>query len=332
MTIPPRTQRRYDHRLRNLVRTTRDIDCAIRRGVPRPTARSWLTISNAEVVTVDVLNLDSLRLQQEVLRLRSRVQKLTALLRVLLVVLRISGYALNQTRLADGCHKRALLHAIDRSRLVIPLRSVLRVFRLSQSRYHAWNREEQCALEDRLSCPRTSPQQLTATEVSVIQALVTSAEYRHVPTGTLARLAQRLGKVFASTSTWYRLVRDHQWRRPRQLVHPAAPKVGIRASQPDEIWHVNTTLIRLLDGSRVYLHAVIDNFSSRILAWQVAQTFRPATTVEILLAASKGVGHRKPTLLADGGVENCNRAVDELVNSGLLKRVLARTEITFPIR
>ena len=34
-------------------------------------------------------------------------------------------------------------------------------------------------------------------------------------------------------------------------------------------------------------------------------------------------------LLADGGVENCNGAVDELIQSGLLKRVLARTEITF---
>jgi hypothetical protein len=259
----------------------------------------------------------------------SSVQKLTALLRVLLVVLRMSGYTLNQTRLADACHKRALLHAIDRSRLALSLRSVLRAIRLSQSRYHAWNREDQCALGDRSSCPRSSPQQLTATEASDIQGLVTSAEYRHVPTGTLARLAQRLGRVFASASTWYRLVRDHQWRRPRQRVHPAAPKVGIRASQPDEIWHVDTTLLRLLDGSRVFLHAVIDNFSRRILAWQVARAFHPATTVEILLAASNGVGHRRPTLLADGGVENCNSAVDELVNSGLLKRLLARTEFTF---
>jgi hypothetical protein len=82
---------------------------------------------------------------------------------------------------------------------------VLRVVRLSP-RYHGWNREEQCALDDRWSCPRSSPQQLTAAEVDVIRELVTSEDYRHVPTGTLARLAQRLGKVFASASTWYRPV------------------------------------------------------------------------------------------------------------------------------
>jgi putative transposase len=329
MATTTRTQRRYDHRFRDLVRTTRDIDCALQRGVPRSTARSWLTEANAEVVTVDVLNMNALRLQQEVLQLRARVQKLTALLRVVLVVFRISGYALNQARLADGSAKRGLLRAIDRSRSALPLRSVLRVIRLSQSRYYTWNREEPCALDDRSSCPRSSPQQLTVAEVGVIQELVTSEEYRHVPTGTLARLAQRLGKVFASASTWYRLVRDHQWRRPRQRVYPTKPKVGIRASQANEIWHVDTTLLRLLDGSRAYLHAVVDNFSRRILAWKLAGTFDPSATAEILLAAAKGVVSGKPLLLADGGIENFNGAVDELIRSGVLSRVLAQTEIAF---
>ncbi len=142
-------------------------------------------------------------------------------------------------------------------------------------------------------------------------------------------LAQRLGKVFASASTWYRLIRDHQWRRPRQRIHPAKPRVGIRASRPNQIWHIDTTLIRLLDGSRAYLHAVIDNFSRRILAWKVTPTFDPSATAEVLLTASKGVDHGIPTLLADAGVENFNGAVEELVHSGLLHRVLARTEITY---
>ena len=280
-------------------------------------------------MTFDVLNIDTIQLQQEVLRLRARIQKLTALLRVLLVVLKMSRFSLNLARFPDGNDKRSLLRAIERSRSALPLRSVLRAIRLSPSRYHNWNRDQQCELDDRPSCPRHSPHQLTAAEVDTIGDLVTSDEYRHVPTGTLALVAQRIGKVFASASTWYRLVRANKWRRPRQRVHPAKPKVGIRASRPNEIWHVDTTLIRLLDGSRAYLHAVVDNFSRRILAWKVTEKFDPGTTAEILLTASKGADHGKPMLLADGSVENCNGAVDELIKSGLLKRVLARTEITF---
>ena len=88
-------------------------------------------------------------------------------------------------------------------------------------------------------------------------------------------------------------------------------------------------LIRLIDGSRAYLHAVVDNFSRRILAWNVAGIFHPAVTAQLLLDASKSVPSGKPMLLVDGGVENFNSTVDKVVESGLLKRVLAQTEITF---
>ena len=74
--------------------------------------------------------------------------------------------------------------------------------------------------------------------------MVTSPDYRHVPTGTLAVLAQRLGTVCASPSTWYR-VYQYGWRRPRLRVHPAKPKVGLRTTRADEMWHIDTTVIRL---------------------------------------------------------------------------------------
>lgn len=130
MATATRTQRRFDHRLRNLVRTTRDIHCALQRGVPRSTARGWLTESDVPEVTVEALNLEATQLQREVLQLRRRVQKLTALLRVLLVVFRMSGYSLSQARLPDGGAKRSLLRAIEQSQATLPLRSVLRVVRL----------------------------------------------------------------------------------------------------------------------------------------------------------------------------------------------------------
>ena len=185
-------------------------------------------------------------------------------------------------------------------------------------------------MADHGSCPRSSPQQLTQLEVQSIQDMVTSDEYRHVPTGRLACLAQRLGKVFASPSTWHRLVRIPSWRRPRQRVHPVKPKVGIRASRSNEIWHIDTTLIRLLDGSRVYLRAVIDIFSRRILAWNVLGTFDAEFTAKLLLDAVRNMNAPGvPTLMTDGGPEYFNAAVDELERSGVLKRVLAQTDIQF---
>ncbi|MCH7491044.1 MAG: DDE-type integrase/transposase/recombinase [Gemmatimonadetes bacterium] len=88
-------------------------------------------------------------------------------------------------------------------------------------------------------------------------------------------------------------------------------------------------MIRLLDGTRAYLHAVIDNFSRRILAWKVGSTFNPGITGKLLLCAASELVDTRPTLLVDGGVENYNSAVDELVDSGILRRLLAQTDISF---
>jgi hypothetical protein len=291
-------------------------------GVPRSTARGWLGKAPMVVVSLDVTDLK----QSELRELRQRVKKLTALLRLALVLRRSSGFSLTHERLPDGRAKIRILRAVERARAFIPLRAVLRFLRLSPSRFHAWRRlQHACALDDQSSCPRTSPHRLTPPEVWAIKDMVTALEYRHVPTGTLAVLAQRLGTVWASPSTWYHLVRTFGWRRPRLRVHPAKPKVGLRTTRADEMWHIDTTVIRLLDGTRAYVHAVIDNFSRRILAWRVADTFAPVNRVAVLLDASRGAtpSDTTPVVLADAGVENVNAQVDALISSGVLRRVLA---------
>ena len=332
MPTTARSQQRYDHRLRNLVQRTGDVTVATNHGVPRSTARGWLGAAPTVVVSLDVADLTEPQLRQEVLKLRRRVQKLAALLRLALALLRTSGFSLNGERLPDGRAKMRLLRAVDRAHEYLPLRTVLRFLRVSPSRFHAWRRRQRaCALDDQSSCPRTSPYRLTPPEVRAIKDMVTSPEYRHVPTGTLAVLAQRLGTIWASPSTWYRLVRKHGWRRPRLRVHPAKPKVGLRTTRADEMWHIDTTVIRLLDGTRAYLHAVIDNFSRRILAWRVADTFAPVNSVGVLLDASRAAtsSDRIPVVLTDAGVENVNAQVDALISTGVLRRMLALTELKF---
>jgi transposase InsO family protein len=160
--------------------------------------------------------------------------------------------------------------------------------------------------------------------------MVTSPSYRHVPTGRLALLAQRMGRVFASASTWYRLVREREWRRPRLRIHPKGPKEGVRADEPNEIWHIDTTVVRLLDGTRAFVQAVIDNFSRRVLAWRVSDRRDAGTSVALLLEAGSAVDETLvPQLMADQGSENCNRKVDALVERGLLRRVLAMVDVAF---
>jgi transposase InsO family protein len=80
-----------------------------------------------------------------------------------------------------------------------------------------------------------------------------------------------------------------------------------------------------------HLHAVIDNFSRRILAWRVADTFAPVNSVAVLLEASRSATRSAsaPVVLADAGVENVNAQVDALIATGVLRRLLAFTELKF---
>ena len=63
-------------------------------GVPRSTARGWLGETPTVVVYVDVTELTEPELRQEVLKLRRRVRKLTALLRLALTLLQASHFRL----------------------------------------------------------------------------------------------------------------------------------------------------------------------------------------------------------------------------------------------
>jgi len=115
-------------------------------------------------------------------KLRRRTERQTAIIRPLVVLLKLSGFRLDEQRLPDGAAKAKVLRAIDRCKEALSLKSTLRLVRLSPARYHAWKRaDKRCKLDDRSSCPRSHPTQLTPNEVSTIKDMVIAREYRHMP-------------------------------------------------------------------------------------------------------------------------------------------------------
>jgi putative transposase len=77
------------------------------------------------------------------------------------------------------------------------------------------------------------------------------------------------------------------------------------------------------------MHAIIDNFSRRILAWRVNDSFAPGVTAVLLEEASVGLERPPPTVFMDSGAENTNSTVTALVEKGTIARVLAQAEVVF---
>jgi len=178
----PRRQRRYDHRLVELVRRTGDVGHATKHGIPRSTAAGWITRRSGAVVSLPHLDESAPELLVRVARLEKRVERLRAILAIAIALLRILQPDLTRLRVPDASDKRRLLRALDQAGGVLGLRRVLRAIGLSPSRLASWRRAARgCELDDESSSTVPDPNN------------------RHSVTGMRLR-AKYLGRAHAATT------------------------------------------------------------------------------------------------------------------------------------
>jgi hypothetical protein len=120
-------RRAYDHRIRDLVCEERDPALFAQLGIPRSTAASWIRRGSRPVVTTELFGQDEQQLRARVLKLERRVQLLLSIVRLLLLLVRLSGFRLDSQRVPSGEAKSSILSAIDRAKKRIPVTVALRV-------------------------------------------------------------------------------------------------------------------------------------------------------------------------------------------------------------
>jgi transposase InsO family protein len=151
--------------------------------------------------------------------------------------------------------------------------------------------------------------------------------------GAIERARQVMPLVAALRVLGLSVGRYYDWVERQQRCtlddHPPKPKVGSRALSPNEARHIDASIIKLLDGTKAYIHAVMDNYSQRILAWTIAETHSPMNTCYVLEHAAKSLRNLETKVYMDSGVENLNRNVDELLASGTIERVIAQVDVSF---
>src|SRR5665811_386601 len=158
-------RRAYDHRLREHEHRAGARSLGHGLHIPRSTISSWKRRGPRSVVSLDVFGHDRQQLLGSIEKLDTRVRILAATVRLLLALLRASGFRLAGERLPQGNTKASILRAITSAVPALPLPLVLRILGLPSSRYHAWRRVAVvCGLDDRSPCPRATPGQLTAAE------------------------------------------------------------------------------------------------------------------------------------------------------------------------
>jgi putative transposase len=324
--------RKYDHRLRNLIATSKDPYLLPHIKIPLSTRRSWVRKGPVEVVTMSEFDLNTQELLHKVAGLEKQLLVSKAESTLTSKSIKIMGFELQYKRIPKSVIKESILAQIKEASEFLSIGRCLEIVGLSSARYYSWIKSRvACALEDVPSCPKITPCKITYFELRKMKAYLTDASLFHISITSLSWLAKRRGDVFASASTWSRVVRDNDLKRKRQRIYPASPKLGIRASFPGQIWHLDMSVMRLQNGKRCYVQAIIDNKSRYVLAWKVSEDFGGVRTKELLWSAlkkSKKLGVEVvPTVWVDSGTENLNSNVSSLVNNGEIVRTVAQVEV-----
>ena len=322
-------KRTYDIRIRNAIATSRNPNLFPELNVPRSTALQWIREGYKVVVTHPEFDhsLERLTIENTVLRNKCEADK--AKVGLVKSSLSVLGFQMQYVRVASSELKEKLLLAIKEANIHVPLQECLQMIGLTSARYHSWvKRQIKCSLGDLSSCPRLSPSKITRTEINTIKDFVTAKEFSHFSISSLAWFAKREGNVFASASTWYRIVRDHKLRRSGERIYPPKSKIGIRASLPNQIWHLDMSVFRIMSGPKVYIQAIIDNASRFVLAWEVSTTYGGASTKKLIEQAFETAKKLSkitftPNLFVDSGTENLNREVNLLVSQKKIIRTIS---------
>jgi hypothetical protein len=123
----PRTRRAYDHRLREQVVRCGSKVVARHVQIPRSTASTWRRRGLRPVVTMEPFDQEKPQALDSCVRWEKRAGALAAVVRLLLAMIRASGFSLAGKRLPEGQAKAGILRGICSAQASLPLAIILRI-------------------------------------------------------------------------------------------------------------------------------------------------------------------------------------------------------------
>jgi len=297
--------------------------------IPRTTALYWIKHHHSPSQKISETSLTEKRIKS----LEQALQKEKALTALVEKIRVIFPHSFKDQRVPSKPVRRKIVQAIRMAAKLNNVIDCLKLIGLSKSTYSNWLSEFFLCEDSKGRCKQRKPHQLTHDEIDVMRKLITSKKYSHLSLQSLCLYARRQGLLFCSLDSWYKYKKIFGWNRPRDIKKEKTIQIGIRATKPNELWHVDVTQVKIANGKKVYVQVIYDNYSRFILAWKASMDLSALNTVELIRQAKErtlALGkNNHPTLMSDGGPENNNHKVLNFTNSKSIKRMIARVDIHF---
>ncbi len=215
----------------------------------------------------------------------------------------------------SGEVKKEIVDAVEDARTKsVPVKRALEILMLARSRYYDWTRGKDMdefladELNDRVSAPDSTPQKITPSERQAIVEIAKDDAYADLSHRKLAYAALDDGRVSASPSTFYRVMKEEELvgkskrSRPKNLAKPE-----IEADRPNQVWQYDITYLRLIAGIFVYIVFILDRYSRKIVGARASHTRRSEDIIAAWDQALESEGllesDDKPLAFSDNGPE-----------------------------
>jgi len=198
------------------------------------------------------------------------------------------------------------------------------------NRFYRWVNQKACSSSAFQLCRKTNSQQLTKQEQKTVESVLVRPELKDKPWVSAYFRMMKEGIAYMNYSTFCRYAtqlsgESLRFKKPKQ-------KKGKRSSKPFELLHMDTTVVKFMDGTKGFLHLIVDNFSRAILGHKVARTCSSSLAMENLKeVCEKHNLHYKPiTLWCDNGSENEGKVNEFLLRPDIaIEKQICQLEIDY---
>ncbi len=212
----------------------------------------------------------------------------------------------------------------------IGLKRTCKVFSISTNQYSYWKKSiVGCSHSSLNLCRKTYNHQLLETEIATIKRYFTAKEFLFWPTSSVYHQILKDKAAFFSISTCYNYLKLLGIKRVLQTHRRKNHKIGLRASAPLEMLHMDVSIFKTINNTKVYLYVICDNFSRCILNYKVATKFDVALVLENIREVKQWYKLLKNTeLIVDNGVENRTLLLNEFLDIIHLNKCIAQLHIS----
>ncbi len=297
--------------------------------IPKSTIRTWIKKPLSNIVTHPSLDKPDKELIAENSILRKKLIENTTLSNIAIFTFRLFGFQIQFRKLKDLESKKTLISKIKESTQTIPLKDILETLSLSPQRFKFWSKEStDCKLEEK-TCQKLRPTKISSDEVHSIVSIASDKKYSHFSLTSLFLYSKRQGWINLSISSWFRIIKTNDVQRGLKRKYKLKNRQGIRALKPNQIWHLDLSIIKTITGQRIYIQAIIDNFSRIILAHHVSTRYGGKSTTGLIKQAFENSQNANPQIITDGGSENDNHQVHEYLQTIKAKLTIAGIDIDY---